>query len=232
MRSLPANRRAWLSGLLLALVAVPQLSRATVIDCGPTVCFQYDETQAAISGLGVPVRVGDAMQFLPPSVLLVSASGAAAPDLSFSFVFDRVFSVSGGEISLLRVFEEGDYEIIGGGMVGSRLEIQAQSNLAAEEAIAAAVFGDSGDSGVAQLWDLEVAVAPAAAFTGPATDVRLTIGNLLQAGTTGFGELAWIQKKFILGTAEVAPVPVPGTLWLFATGAGLCGWLAKRRRTA
>ena len=231
MHRFSAHRRALFAGLLLTLGALPTAARAMVVDCGPTLCFEYDETQAAVSALGLPVRVGDTMQFLPSSLLLASASGVPAADLPVSFVFDRIYSPSGGELLALRVLEQGDYELIGaGGAAGSRIELTARGNPSAEEVVAAAVFSDTGDSGSMQLWELEVSVAPAAAFAGPASDIRLTIDYLLQASSTQFSDLAWIQNKYLLVTGEVGtPVPLPGTLWLFATAAGLCGWRAKRR---
>jgi hypothetical protein len=219
--------------LVLALVAWAQPARSMVIDCGPNVCFQYDEAQAGIASFGAPVRVGDAMQFLPPALLVASAGGIGAVNLSVAFVFDRIFSVAGGEILSFGVFEEGDYEIIGSGSVTASLGLKAESNLAAEEVVASALFSASGDSGAAQIWTAEATLAPEAGFGGPATDIRFTITNLLGANAPGLGDLAWVQKKFVVAAGEIAPpapVPVPGTLWLLVTGAGLCGWLAERRK--
>lgn len=222
-----------LVALLLTLAAWSLPARSMVIDCGPNVCYQYDEAQAGMSSFGAPVRVGDEMQFLPPALLVASAGGIGPLSLSVAFVFDRIFSVAGGEILSFGVFEEGDYEIIGSGSVGASLALKAESNLAAEEVVAAALFSASGDSGLAQIWTTEATLAPAAGFAGPAHDIRLTITNLLEASAPGLGDLAWVQKKFVVAAGDIAPptaVPVPGTLWLLATGAGLCGWLAERRK--
>ncbi len=231
MHRSPRHLQEFFTALLIALAVLSSPARAMVVECGPTLCFEYDETQAAISALGMPVRVGDAMQFLPPALLLASAGGASVPDLSVSFVFERIYSPGGGEIFSLRAVAEGDYEIAGGGTVADQLELEAQSNLAAEQVVAAAVFSDAGDTSGALLWSRDVAATPAGAFAAPATDIRVTIKNLLQVSTTAFSDLAWIQKKYLLVTGEVgAPVPLPGALWLFATATAVSGWWARRRR--
>ncbi|GMW07182.1 MAG: hypothetical protein AMXMBFR8_19780 [Nevskiales bacterium] len=216
---------------VLALLAGPfAAARAMVIECGPTLCFEYDETQAAIGSLGAPVLVGDAMRFLPPALWLASAGGASVADASASFVFDRIYSPAGGEILALRALAEGDYEIIGSGTVASRIDLGVKSNLSAEEVAAAAVFSDAGDSSGALLWSRDVLASVAGAFAAPATDIRVTVGNLLQVSTAASSDLAWIQDKFLIVTAELgAPVPLPGALWLFVTAGAALGAFRVRR---
>lgn len=218
---------------LLAMAGMPQSAAAAVIDCGPTLCFQYDELQAGAAAFGLPVRVGDSMQFMPPALLAASANGVATPAVTTAFVFDRVYTLDGSNLVEIRAFEEGDYEIIGGGAVSLTLGLVAQSNLSPEQVAASGVFNATGDSGVAKVWDAVAVVNPKAGFVGPATDLRLTIENVMQASTSSFGELAWIQKKFVVtavGVEPAAEVPLPGTLGLFSAGLAFCAMRSRRRK--
>jgi hypothetical protein len=220
---------------LLATAGMPQGARAAVIDCGPTLCFQYDELQAGVAAFGLPVRVGDSMQFLPAALLAASANGVGTPAVTAAFVFDRVYTLDGSNLVEIRAFEEGDYEIIGGGAVSLTLGLFAQSNLAPEQVAASGVFNATGDSGVAQIWDAVAVVNPKAGFAGPATDMRLTIDNVMQATTSSFGELAWIQKKFVVTAVALEPaaqVPLPGTLGLFSAALALSAIRSRRRGCA
>jgi hypothetical protein len=233
MQRLQAHRRALAVGLIIAGVGAFRVGDAAIIECGPSICFQYDETQAAIASLGAPFRVGDTMQFLPASFLVLSASGAGPAQATASFVFERIFSVGGGEIVELQVTEEGDYEIVGSGTVSASLQLTARSNLAPETAVGTAVFDDSNDSAGAQLWTTTASVAPASAFLGAATDIEFTIDNLLQASASGSGDLAWLQKKFVVSVGEAGPatsVPLPGAAWLFSIGMTMSAWLGGARR--
>jgi hypothetical protein len=228
----PRHFAALILCALLATAGMPQSARAAVIDCGPTLCFQYDELQAGVAAFGLPVRVGDSMQFLPAALLAASANGVGTPAVTAAFVFDRVYTLDGSNLVEIRAFEEGDYEIMGGGAVSLALGVVAQSNLVPEQVAAAGVFNATGDSGVAKIWDAVAVVNPKAGFAGPATDLRLTIDNVMQASTSSFGELAWIQKKFVVtavGVEPAAEVPLPGTLGLLSAGLAFCAMRSRRR---
>lgn len=215
---------------VLALMAVAgSATAATVAICGPNICYEYDNAQAGIAKFGSPNLVGDTMQFLPVNFRAESSNGAGFDVDSATFVFSRVYSVSGAEIINITAKESGDYRIINGGNVDVDLYLQAASNVnALDLAINLNNFAASGHSGGTQLWALNAAVTPAALFASVANDMALTVQNTLTAFTGSTGQLAWIQKKLIL---EVAVVPVPAAAWLFASGLGLLG-LARRRLLA
>lgn len=221
-----------LIAVLLTLILRAPLAPAMTIDCGPTLCFQYDETQAGAGILGVPVRVGDSMQFLPPALSAQSLNGAGLASASATFIFDRVFAVSGGNVQSLLAQTEGDYELGGGGSVLARLDMAVSSNLGPGLITGMDVFGTSSAAGTPAIFNLDAAVMPAAYFQGTAGDLHLTISLLLEATTTSPGQLAWVQQKFILTAGDVSEVPLPGSLLLLASATGLGGIMARRRKPA
>ena len=65
-------------------------------------------------------------------------------------------------------------------------------------------------------------------YFSDATDVMVTITDILEAETDAAGEQAWIQKKITLAATTV--VPVPAAIWLFISALGAAG--AMRRSKA
>lgn len=217
------------TALVLSALSGPATA-AQITVCGPSICYEYDDAQVGVLKFGMPSLVGDAMQFLPVDFRAESANGAGFVVDTATFVFNRVYSISGADIISVTASESGDYRIISGGTVDVDLFLQAASNVDAFDfTVDINNFAAAGASGGLQLWSLGAAVSPAAVFTSLANDLALTVQNTLTAFTGNSGELAWIQKKLIL---EVAVVPVPAAVWLFGSGLALLGFARRRQQLA
>lgn len=220
-------------GIVGALLLAAPVGAMT-LDCGPNVCYEYDETQGAVALFGLPTRVGDAMHFLPPSFLAESANGAGTVTVSGTFVFSRVYTVAGGAIDAVIVEEEGDYEVVGAGSVNATLGLQVDSNLVGTDTTStSSVFSQVGDSGGPDIWTVSAFRWPETAFAGPSSDLEVSVTNILEAVSSASGQYAFIQKKFTMQTQwlpDEQVVPVPAAAWLM--GSALAGLAALRRRSA
>lgn len=219
---------------LSAMFAAPGQA-AVVTACGPNICYEYDDAQAAIVLTGAPTLVGDDMQFLPAAFGAHSTGVAGWHLTTANFIFARVYTVNPlNEIATFHAFEEFDYEIITDGEVRATLYTQARSNLVSADTTSTLInWSDAGDTGGAQIETLNAYLFPAAHFVALAQDMRVTIQNTLRAYADALAEDAFIQKKFTLMavTTQPAPavVPVPATLWLLGSALGLLG-IARRAR--
>jgi hypothetical protein len=197
-----------------------------VIDCGPTVCFQYQESQAAVAVFGLPVRVGDSLQFLPSVALALSADGAGESSLGATFVIERVFS-GAGALASIHVVAEGDYDAALAGAIGARIHLQASNNQGPGDATASASFAAAGPGGVPGIWTIDATIHPPDAFAASSSDLRLDLSQLLSAATAVGGEHAWTQAKYLSVTATA--VPAPPALGLLGTAALAAALRARRR---
>jgi hypothetical protein len=219
-------------------------SAAVVQYCGPNLCYEYDDAQAATVFFGQPGFAGDDAYFLPNIFEARSAdgvgihSGTNTDTADATWVFSRIWSINpNNEIASIYAYEEGDYEInYAAGTATGDLYLAAFGLNAVEASV---VGTDSvafaGDSGV-QNWDLSTTILPSALLTQVANNLQLTIQNTLTAftaDTTPGSELAYIEKKLILEINTVVPVgqqvPVPAAVWLFGSALGLLA-VARRRR--
>ena len=217
--------------------AIPLGAQAiTVTQCGPNVCFTYDDAQN--TGLfGAPELIGDNMRFIPPSFRAESAGAAALPTTTSAFfLFDNVYAATGAtvEIGTVQVVEAGDYSISGDtsgapDTVQANLKTWVGNNASAETVLDSVFFNAAGNSGGSQVWALlGNTLDPATAFASSAHDVKVKVTNTLTANTDEVGGDAWIQKKFVLQVGTTAPVPVPAAVWLF--GSALGGLALRRKR--
>jgi hypothetical protein len=224
----PSSLRVFALSLTAALPLGAQATSVT--QCGPNVCYTYDDAQAGVSAYGTPTLIGDSMRFIPPTFRAESFSGGTVTT-SAPFVFDNVFAAAGAtvEIGQVQVVEAGDYNISGdtGGSpdtVQANLQTLVKDNASLENASDSVFFNAAGNSGGAQVWALlGNTINPATAFTASAHDVKVTVTNILTATTDEAGGDAWIQKKFVLQVGTTVPVPVPAAAWLFGSALGLLG---------
>ena len=89
---------------------------AVVTQCGPNICYQYDNAQPAASLFGLPTLLGDIMFFTPTTFEARSADGVGIHTgtntdvVDATWVFTRVYTTNNTEITSILAYEEGDYE--------------------------------------------------------------------------------------------------------------------------
>ena len=111
-----APRFLALAGLLYMLCPCAWATPVTTL-CGTSLCFEINESQAAVSLFGAPTVVGDALRFLPPAFRVESANGAGpVTDLPTLTVLS-VYSTLGQAITGITVTQAGDYDISQSGSV-------------------------------------------------------------------------------------------------------------------
>lgn len=238
--------------LLTGLMGGMQAAHAaTVTYCGPNVCYQYNDAQAAAAWYGQPTFIGDDFFWTPTTFEARSADGVGlhsgtntdTADATWQFGKVWVGTWNGSqavlnnanEISSILVYEEGDYEInYAEGEVHARLytAVRGLNYLPEASHILISNFDQVGAPYGLQLWDLSNTLTPAASLTQLANNMTLTIQNTLRAftnNTTPNSELAWIEKKLSVTVTTTNPVvPVPAGLWLLGSAFGVLSVVRRR----
>lgn len=222
--------------LAFATIASAPAGAAIVQLVGDNIIYEYDNVAnaAALSLFGTPTIAGDVVRFAPPSFRAESVDGAGIDTATANFIFNRVYTIGGGEIAEIKVIEFGDYEIIDDYRVSLDLLLTASSNVNFLDFTSDSASLDYfGDSAGLQTWLVSTSIMPAADFTSAANDMLLSIQNTLQAETNAQGQSAWIQKKlaFIASTTPNPVIPVPGAVWLFGSALGLLTMVRRRMKT-
>ena len=245
------SSRRFISAGALPLLAVLSTTAQAAVVCngglvgpictlaGPNVNWVFDVNTQNSAGLlfGAPSLLGDAVRFIPSAFIADAVQGAGATSTTAFFVFDRVYTNSGGGIVGFTAVEQGDYFITNGASVSASLYTQTSTNNGAFPFD----FNNTTQNFSANVpvattvWNLS-SFLTTAPFAGPKNDVTFGIQNTLQAlGTTCPAPPAscpaaeaFIQKKFNI---DVVAIPVPAAVWLFGSGLGGLLSMARRRRT-
>jgi hypothetical protein len=228
-------------------LAVPA-SATLLTNCGPNLCFEYDDAQAAVALYGQPQFAGDDAYFTPNVFRAQSTDGVGLHSpfgntdfVDGTFVFSRIYTTNASnEIANILAYEEGDYEInYADGTVSGDLYLRAFGLNAVEPTVVGTdsvdFLGIAGGTGN-QLWSMSTNISPDTALNQIANNITLTVQNQLSAftsDTTAGSEYAYIQKKLILQINTLIPVentvPVPAAAWLFGSAFGVLSVLRRRR---
>jgi hypothetical protein len=229
-------------GLLTATLFGASTAEAALVTlCGPNVCYEYSDDAAVNAGItlfGAPSLLAgsDSLVFTPTAFSATAADGGFQSVKSV-FQFSRVYTLDGTEILDISVTESGDYRIIEGGIVSSSIRLQSVDRvndgggLFPQVAVTSPIpnFNTGTPTGVTpQNWELTASINPADTFQDLASVVDLQIQNLLDAFTFAPGQSAFIQKKLVVTTTTLVPVPAA----LLLLGSGLAGLGFIRRRQA
>lgn len=222
-------RQAITAGIFLSAMIVTQTaSAASVTQCGPTICYKYDDAQAAVGLYGTPTLIGDSLRFLPENFRAQSDDGEGLVQTQASFYFDNVYSVNPNEdIQKIMITEFGDYEITNGDRVSDQLTLDAVNNLGAGTASESELFSVTDGTTGLQTWQIDNTLMVSSEFQ--TNSLNLTVTNLLEAETDATGETAWIQKKVKI-QAVTAAVPLPAGVWLMVSALGIMGGVARRKK--
>lgn len=191
--------------------------------------FDIDYTGTGL--FGAPSIVGDAIVWLPSGFVANTTSGVALVDSTFVMT---ITAKAGWSLTSFGLVEGGDYTYYGAGnVVGAGGELRV-TNLAS---LAPTMIDNIDVTSGPFVVQPTLIPFPTHKWTAAAgvnlstTKASATIENLLfaaAADTTAL-DYAFIQKKDLVLSVGVSPVPEPETVAMLLAGLGALGFLARRR---
>ncbi len=226
------KRKSSLAAGLLWLCAFP--AHAAIIHLsGATVDFFYDDSQPGMAVYGTLSAVGDSI-FATPTGFLASATNGASDSIN-PIGTVTVVARSGYRFDSVLVAQQGDYSLSDpGSSVGVTASLTVSDNtspvpLAPIQSNLTSSSDFTLADGALHEWQSSVTTDLSMASWQGVTSIDLTLDSLLSATASASGAAA-IQAKFVGGglvTINTTPVPLPASLWLFATGLALLGRCLK-----
>ena len=220
--------------LVLGQILSGGASAASVTLSGTTVDFSFDDS---LLGLFGQANVsGDLLYFTPTEFTAESMNGAGF-DFTKQTINVTVTTHEGWNFSSLALTERGDYLRVGGGtavaVTGQIRVFDAANPL--DEVTASILsddkFGKTKDF-ISRNWEASAMADLSGMNT--ASEINVTLENILVAQARSQSGLAFIEKKFagldVMTESVTTPVPEADTYAMMLAGLGLVGWSAMRRR--
>lgn len=229
------NFKRYLAGIALAASVPLSASAAIVTLDGDYFDVSYDD--ALVGLFGTPMIVGDAIKFFPSGNPGFTAKTTTSDTtiitnstIALSITADAGWTLTGGSL-----WEAGDYLVFGGGSVVAATGQLRMTPLdpsgstlidpiTASNAFVPATFPNLATTN----WEATAGVT----LDDAANSANVSIQNILvaYAGGDAGPKGAFIEKKEVVLTVGVAPIPEPATWATMATGAILLGFALRRSR--
>ena len=223
---------------LLCVSAASQAAMQTIM--GDDLIFTYDDSTL----FGTANVVGNNIFFLPTNFLAQSLNGNGGdPAVQVTDIVDIEIQVKAGSSYLIDNFvlvESGDYKLVGSSTSASAeafLQVTSFTHTCDPFGLMVCNMANTFSAGplnlqtgVLEQWSLNGALdLDNMALWGNDTHLTVRIQNTLDATSVDLTDTALIQKKFgAIGVQVLAEVPVPASMWLFASA--LASLLISRRR--
>jgi hypothetical protein len=210
-------------GLVSAAYAVPVTVSGTNYD------FTYDDSLVGL--FGQPTVSGDTLYFTPTGFKSQSSNGAGyvAATGTVNIVVTAHAGQSFGNVDLA---ERGDYLLLGSGSsadVTGQVRVFDTAMPLVDMTSAITPTSPLSMTGTpAQNWSANASVN-VSGWTS-ATQLNVTLENLLLASTSSANSFAFVEKKF--AGLTISPVPEAQTSSMLLAGLGLIGFVVARRRKA
>ncbi|MFO1322307.1 MAG: PEP-CTERM sorting domain-containing protein [Burkholderiales bacterium] len=222
--------RKWLAGAAVAAALPGAASAGMVTLDGAYFDVTYDD--ALVGLFGTPTIVGDAIKWFPSGSPGFTAKVTAGDNL---VVTNSTFAMSikadaGYQLTGADLWEAGDYFHFSDGLSG--VSVSGQLRVAGTPSVAITPTAAFTENAVLDFSTIDWSATASQSLAAPASQANISIQNILAAWAANGAPLqaAFIEKKEVVLSVGVAPIPEPATWAMMATGAILLGFGLRRNR--
>lgn len=222
-----ALRKPLLVALAAAFVSTSSIAATKTLDAG-NYTISYDDSVLGLFGTPTLNSAGN-LVFAPSGSPGFTAQSDSGWKFANSTIALTITADAGYKLTNFSLTEQGDYMVIGSGMVGVGGQLRAIDLVGGNKTYTSAISSSAPLTATTGFPPVTTDWTATSSLGLTTTKAVVSIQSILGARTTAGNSYAFIEKNGVNLGVNVMPVPEPETYGMLLAGLGVIGAISRRR---